>query len=98
MYIVMTSSAKSANGYGVYRNVAVVEIDQEYTAKQWRPKMISDRAKGVLSVRYLGRFSVGKTPRSAYQRAVARAEAACYAANSAGDIATAESYVNPCCA
>lgn len=98
MYIVMTSMAKRAGIYGTYRNVAIVEINQEYTAKQWKPKLISKSAKGVLSVRHLGKFNVGKTRRSAYYEAVERAEAACFKANNARDVATAELLINPCCA
>lgn len=91
MYIVMTSCAKMPRIVkSPYRNVAIVEVDQEYTARDLTPAMISERARGVLSVRHLGHHFVGRTDRCAYSRVVAEAEAICARANSAPDIATAE--------
>jgi hypothetical protein len=101
MWIVMTSSAKPVGRFGTYRNVALVELDQEYTARYLtllQPRCISERAKGVLRVRHLGKFNVGKTANCAYWRAVDAAEASAQAANNAGDAATAELLINPCCA
>jgi hypothetical protein len=70
-YTVMTSSAKMpASCKGRYRNVAVVEWDGATY-----PKMISERARGVVRViRHYGALSVGKTERCAYRRAVREAE------------------------
>jgi hypothetical protein len=92
MHIVMTSSAKMPNSVKApYRNVAVVKLNQHYTAHGLRPKMISERAVGVLAVRHLGRFPAnGKTLRSGYQVALARAEQIAFEANNAKDWATAE--------
>tara|TARA_Y100000034_G_scaffold46509_1_gene57198 strand:- start:26 stop:304 length:279 start_codon:yes stop_codon:yes gene_type:complete len=64
-----------------YRNVAVVEIDQHYTALDMEPAMISERAKGVLGVTHLGRHYVGLTDRCAYRRCVAAAEKVCAGLN-----------------
>jgi hypothetical protein len=74
MWIVMTSAAHMPQSCsGVYRNVALVQLNQRYTARGLKPKMISERAKGVLRVRHLGHHNVGKTSRCAYQRALKRA-------------------------
>ena len=82
MYIVMTSSAHMPSSCrGTYRRVAVVQLDQYFTANNLRPAMISDRAKGVLRVRDLGKHSVGKTERCAYARTLKEAEALAYALN-----------------
>ena len=70
MWIVMTSSAKMPNNcWGKYRNVALVQLDQHYTARNWTPKMISTHARGVLSVRHMGHHFDGQTDRCAYVRA-----------------------------
>lgn len=76
MWVVMTSSAQMPSSCrGRYRRVALVQLCQEYTAKNLRPAMISDRARGVLQVRDLGKHSVGRTDRCAYARALASAAA-----------------------
>ena len=76
MWIVMTSQTHST-GWGRYRRVAVVrlapEAASEYRATGWTPKMISRRAVGVADLRDMGRHSVGKTARSAYQRTLKEA-------------------------
>ncbi|SDG59461.1 hypothetical protein SAMN05216338_1001846 [Bradyrhizobium sp. Rc2d] len=74
-WIVMTASASMpSNCRGIYRNVAVIEIEKAGIV----PKMISERARGVRRiVRHYGPQSVGKTDRCAYACAVASAEAMC---------------------
>ena len=76
-WIVMTSCAAVPGSWTwkhEYRNVALVRLTQEYTAKGLIPKMISDRAKGVLRIIHMGHYPVGKTERAAFQRAYAEAE------------------------
>jgi hypothetical protein len=92
MYIVMTSKAKMPNSVKArYVNVAVVQLNQYYTAHGLRPKMISERAKGVLKVIHLGHYPAnGKTMKSGFQQALARANQLAYDANNAKDWATAE--------
>jgi len=75
MWIVMTSCAKMPSScWGRYRNVALVQLDQYYTAHGLEPAYISTHARGVLRVRHLGHFNDGKTARCAYARAVMRAQ------------------------
>jgi hypothetical protein len=94
MWIVMTSSAKMPlSCWGKYRNVAVVQLNQEYTANNRMPKYISTHARGVLRVRHLGHHSVGVTARSAYAHALVRAEAFARELNSARDMATVEDII-----
>lgn len=71
-YIVMTSSAKMPSKVkSPYKNVAVIETDGE----GW-PKFIGERAiHTVRVVDYRGPLNVGSTPRSAFYRACAEAEA-----------------------
>ncbi len=84
MWIVMTSSASMPNScWGRYRNVACVDLDQEYTAHNWLPYCISDRARGVLKVRHMGHHNVGKTDRCAYDKVVVEAERRCEVLNNA---------------
>ncbi len=74
MWIVMTSSAKMPSScWGRYTNVALVQLNQEYTALNKRPKMISEHARGVLRIRHLGHHAEGKTERCGAARALARA-------------------------
>src|SRR5271165_6029313 len=81
MWIVMTSSAKMPNScWGQYRNVALVHINQEYTANGKTPKLISERARGVVrlstmrsAVIHMGHFHYGHTLRSAYHQALVEA-------------------------
>lgn len=90
MWIVMTSAAQMPqNCWGRYRNVALVKLDQRFTALDLRPAMISARARGVLRVRHLGHFHDGRTTRCACSQAVARAEALAVELNNAEPIAEA---------
>ena len=67
MWIVMTSSAHMPNSCkGTYRNVALVQLTQEYAANQWTPAFIGDRAKGIVRFTKWGPLNVGKTLRAAY--------------------------------
>jgi len=97
MHIVMTSSAKMpASCKGRYGNVAVVQLTQEYTAKNARPVMISDRAKGVLRVVWRsGPRNVGLTERCGFQRALAEAERYAEMLNNARDMAEARTLIAP---
>lgn len=73
-YIVLTAAAQmpSSNKFGVYRRVAVIELDGSGV----QPKMISERARGVTRiVETWERLSVGTTERCAYRVALAKAEA-----------------------
>ena len=76
-FLVMTSSGQvkgKARQFGTYRNVAVVEIEDEHP----RPKMISERARGVVRiVRHWGTCSVGTTSRCQYQIALREANELC---------------------
>ena len=75
MWIVMTSSKKMPSRcWGRYANVAIVQLNQEYAAKDLKPSMISERAKGVLRMIHLGHHNVGSTKRCAFQVALAEAE------------------------
>ena len=69
-FIVITASAPKVGKFGNYRRVAVVETDGTTT-----PKMISERAKGVVKiVKLWDRVNYGG-PKSAYAVALAEAEA-----------------------
>jgi hypothetical protein len=96
----MTSSAKMPNSVrSPYRNVAVVQLNQEYTAKGTIPKMISTRARGVLRVLPMGRFPAnGKTMKSGYQQALAAARQRAYDLCNIGDVADGELLINATCA
>jgi hypothetical protein len=94
MYIVMTACAKMPGSCrGTYRRVAVLNVLSYDYNRDWRPAMISDRARGVYRVIDLGHHSVGKTERCAYQRALARAEQMAHDLNAAGDAATVEDII-----
>lgn len=73
VYLIQTSSAHMPNScWGVYRNVAILEVD---SILRRHVSMISDHARGVVEVyRHLGHHHVGSTARCAYQRALAEAE------------------------
>ncbi len=100
MHVVMTSSARMPQRCKApYVNVAVVQLNQEYTANNWRPKMISERARGVLRIIHLGYYSAkGKTMKSGYQQALKRAETLALELNSVGDVAEGELLINGACA
>lgn len=72
-YIVQTAAAKMPqSAMGVYRRVAVLEVDAGLTSVS----MISTRAKGCHRVVQLwDRCNVGSTERCAYQRALVEADA-----------------------
>jgi hypothetical protein len=79
-WIVMASSAKpprarsTGQRMGIYKHVAVVKLTIDYAEKGLLPKMISERAEGVIEVRPIpGVHHVGKTSRSGYHRALAEA-------------------------
>ncbi|MDP2607242.1 MAG: hypothetical protein Q8S00_32295 [Deltaproteobacteria bacterium] len=71
-YIVQTASAQMPGKCrGHYRRVAVLEVHYDLT----RVSQISDRARGcVRIVQTWERLSVGRTMKSAYQRALVEAE------------------------
>jgi hypothetical protein len=82
MWIVMSSSAKMPSRIKAhYRNIALVELTEEYAAANQLPKMISTHARGVKSVRHLGHYHVGRTPRGAFQKAFYAAESEAAALN-----------------
>jgi hypothetical protein len=100
MHIVMTSSAKMPNSVkAAYVNVAVVQINQHYTAQGLRPKMISERARGVLRVIRLGHYpAAGKTERSGYQQALKRADELAFRLNNVRDVAEGALLITGACA
>jgi hypothetical protein len=100
MHVVMTSSAKMPSSVkAAYVNVAVVQLNQQYTANNWRPKMISERARGVLRVIHLGHYPAnGKTDRSGYQQAIKRAHDLALQLNSVREVAEGDLLINGACA
>ncbi|HKD27865.1 MAG TPA: hypothetical protein VKC66_18410 [Xanthobacteraceae bacterium] len=91
MWIVMTSAAcMPSRCWGTYRRVALVKLNQHYTAHDLRPKMISLRARGVLDMRDLGRHNVGASNRCAYAKALDRANALAFQLNNAEPLAHPE--------
>jgi len=72
-YKVMTASTTpSSNCWGTYRRVGIVELEPGYNGV---PKMISERAKGVVRVvETWENLNVGITDRCAYRRALATAQ------------------------
>lgn len=77
-YIVMESAAQvrgKMREFGVYRRIAVVEVNDVYALVDARPKMISPRAKGVVRiVQEWSPMHKGKTERSEYYVALKAAE------------------------
>ncbi len=71
-YIIMTASTyMPASCWGRYGKVAVARLEDGF---EGRPKMISERARGVAEIVALwDPCNIGKTPRCAYQRALAEA-------------------------
>ena len=100
MCIVMTSSAKMPQSCkAAYRRVAVVQLNQHYTACGLRPKMISERVIGVLRVIDLGHYPAnGKTERSGLQQALKRAHEIAFQMNNHREIAAGELLINSVCA
>jgi hypothetical protein len=79
-FIVMTSRGGPRGKWGQYRNVALVETDQ-----QEMPKMISRHAKHLVRVVYhYGAHYEGSTERCAYRVALAHAEARAAKLNAEG--------------
>lgn len=70
-YVVLSSAAhKPTKCWGSYRRVAVLEV-----VPGAQPKMISERARGVVSIVQTWEMcSVGTTHRCAYRRAMAAAQ------------------------
>ena len=61
---------------GHYRNVALCEVLCDDDGVPVTPKMISDRARGMVRVvQHYGPQNVGTTSRCAYQRTLVEAEA-----------------------
>lgn len=100
MHIVMTSSAKMPSSVRApYVNVAVVQLNQHYTARNLRPKMISERAVGVLRVIHLGHYPAnGKTERSGYRQALKRAKDLAARLNNVRDVAEGDLLITGACA
>lgn len=71
MFIIQTAAANMPSScWGIYRRVAVLEIDDNAL----EIKMISSRARGVRRVvATWEKLNVGKTERCAYERALAEA-------------------------
>jgi len=87
MWIVMTSSANMPSSCrGRYRNVAVVQLTQEATARNLLPSRIDARDKRIVRIAHLGHHSVGSTDRCAYAQAVKRAEAMAYERNNRAEV------------
>jgi hypothetical protein len=100
MYIVMTSAAKMPNSVKAsYVNVAVVQLNQHYTAQGLLPKMISERARGVLHVIHFGHYpSAGKTERGGYRQALKHADELAFRLNNVRDIAEGTLLITGACA
>lgn len=71
-FIVITSAARMpCTCWGRYRNVALCEVE-----KGKRPKMISERARGMVRIiDYRGKLNDGTTERCATARAIAELQA-----------------------
>jgi hypothetical protein len=74
-FVVQIASANMPNGcWGAHARVAVLEIEPG-TRADFKPTMISERARGVARVvETWERLNVGKTERCAFRRALAAAE------------------------
>jgi hypothetical protein len=72
-YMVLTASTTPASTCrGTYARVGLAELEPGFAG---RPKMISDRARGVVRiVATWENCNVGKTDRCAFHRAIAEAE------------------------
>lgn len=76
-YIVMTRAAcMPGHCWGKYGRVAVVEVDPaQLRPGDYEPRMISDRARGVVEiVKTWERRNIGTTDQCAFNRVVAEAE------------------------
>jgi hypothetical protein len=86
----MTSSAPNKASWKWQhqrRNIALVKVDYYRFNREGQPRMISEHARGVLKVRHMGAFHVGKTDRSEYYRALKQAERAVIELNNAAPLA-----------
>lgn len=71
-YIVQTASTRCAAKFGIYRKVAVLEVEEGLE----QVSMISERARGCVRVVDMwDRLNVGKTSACAYRVALAEARA-----------------------
>lgn len=97
MHIVMTASASMPSSCkGRYGKVAVVQLTQEYTAQGKRPKMISDRARGILRIVWQsGPQNMGSTERCGYARALAEARRYAEDLNNVRDMADTRTLIAP---
>jgi hypothetical protein len=96
MYIVMEASAKMPSSCkAFYRKSAVVQLSQEYTAKNLRPKMISEHAKGILRIARVFPYvpADGKTMRSGLMQTRKAAAELARELNNVADMATAEQII-----
>ena len=94
--IVVTKSASMpASCRGIYRRVAVVDVDYWLAwDTSYQPREISLRCKGVNRIVFdLGPQSVGTTLRCAYQRALVRAHQIADDYNNVRDMADAEAII-----
>lgn len=96
MYVVLESSAHMPSKVRArYARIVVVQLSQEFTSHDYRPKMISARARGVL--RIVREYPVvprnGKTERSGYVRTRRAATELAANLNNAADLATAEQII-----
>src|SRR5271154_3375565 len=96
VYIVMEKSAHMPRSCQAgYRKIAVVEINQEYTAYNKEPAMIREGAKGLLRIVRTYPFvpSAGKTERSGLVQTRRAAAELALQLNSTRDVATAEDII-----
>lgn len=96
MWIVKTSSANMPQSCrGTYRRVAMIEVNPYAgtTAHAVMPQRIDIRDKAVKRIIDMGKHSVGRTPRAAYQRTLAEAERRVAELNSAQPMATEDLLV-----
>jgi len=96
MYIVMESSAHMpASCKAPYRRIAVVQLNQDYTAHDRLPKMISERARGILRIvrDYPIVPAAGKTERSGLVQTRKAARELADRLNNAGDQATVQDLI-----
>lgn len=71
-FIIMTACAKMPSScWGRYGKIAIVEVKSEFNGV---PKMISERARGVVRIVYeWDRLHIGKTSRCEYERTMTKA-------------------------
>ena len=92
MWIVMTAKQKMPSScISSYTKIALVKLSQEYTAKDMRPKMISERARGILEIHSMGYYpSAGRTMKSGLQQTLAAARDRAQQLNNANPSAEGE--------